>query len=106
MRRLASGVEDSPIAKRGCAPRSSRTTDRPSFRAIIARSEPLKPEPTMAISNVAFMPFHICCTRSLLGWIVLDLSAANDPDGQESKRHNQRIVQGPTNRQRRARGED
>ena len=39
-RRLVSGVEDSPIAKRGWVPRSRRTTERPSRRAMRAMSDP------------------------------------------------------------------
>src|SRR3954471_9810786 len=47
----ASGDADSPIAKRGCAPRSRSATRNPSRRAIIASSEPPNPEPTMARSD-------------------------------------------------------
>src|SRR5688572_3821604 len=54
--RLASGVDDSPIAKRGCFPFSSTVTERPSRRAIMAMSEPAKPEPITAMS-------HALCTR-------------------------------------------
>src|SRR5881397_2728176 len=52
--RLASGVDDSPIAKRGCDPRSIIATERPSRRATIAKSDPLNPEPTIATSKSAF----------------------------------------------------
>src|SRR5262245_3638178 len=40
------------MTNRGCRPRSIRTTERPSRRAIIASSEPAKPEPRMAISKL------------------------------------------------------
>ena len=50
MRMFARGVDDSPIAKRGCRPFSRRRTLRPCLRRIIARSEPAKPEPTTATS--------------------------------------------------------
>src|SRR6188768_335291 len=46
----ASGDADSPMAKRGCVPRSSRTTWSPSRRAIIASSDPPNPEPMIARS--------------------------------------------------------
>ena len=39
------------MAKRGWVPFSMSTTDLPSFRAMRARSEPAKPEPTMATSK-------------------------------------------------------
>ena len=47
----ASGDDDSPMAKRGWRPRSSRTTRRPSRRATIARIEPPMPDPTMTRSE-------------------------------------------------------
>src|SRR6187549_406330 len=47
----ASGDDDSPMANRGCRPRSMRATRRPSRRATIARIEPPNPEPTMARST-------------------------------------------------------
>src|SRR6478736_1418908 len=46
----ASGDADSPMAKRGCVPRSSRATRRPRRRATIASSEPPNPEPMIARS--------------------------------------------------------
>src|SRR4051812_7484663 len=49
------GVEDSPMTKRGCAPFSMSTTDLSSRRAIIAISDPPKPEPTIAMSKSAAM---------------------------------------------------
>ena len=47
----ASGDDDSPMANRGCRPRSRSATRSPSRRATIARIEPPKPEPTMARST-------------------------------------------------------
>src|SRR3954471_21839300 len=47
----ASGEADSPMAKRGCVPRSSSATRRPSRRAIVASSDPPKPDPTIARSD-------------------------------------------------------
>src|SRR6476469_2926752 len=46
----ASGDADSPMAKRGCVPRSSSATRRPRRRATIASSEPPNPEPMIARS--------------------------------------------------------
>src|SRR5215813_8514340 len=51
MTRFNNGEVDSPMAKRGCTPRSSSMTDRPARRAIIASSEPENPEPIMARSK-------------------------------------------------------
>src|SRR5215471_17296778 len=51
MTRFNNGDVDSPMAKRGCIPRSSSMTDRPARRAIIASSEPENPEPIMARSK-------------------------------------------------------
>ena len=48
--RFASGVVDSPMAKRGCRPRSSSATEWPCRRRISAVSAPAKPEPTIATS--------------------------------------------------------
>src|SRR3954469_23271707 len=45
----ASGVEDSPRAKRGCRCRSRRSTRCPCPWRMRARIDPAKPEPTMAI---------------------------------------------------------
>ena len=47
----ASGEADSPIAKRGWVPRSSRATRSPRRRAIIASRDPPKPDPTIARSD-------------------------------------------------------
>ena len=47
----ASGDDDSPMANRGWRPRSSSATRSPRRRAIIARIEPPKPEPTIARST-------------------------------------------------------
>src|SRR5262249_11477082 len=55
MIRFISGEVDSPMAKRGCALRSSRMTDRPMRRVIIASSEPENPEPIMARSKSLFI---------------------------------------------------
>ena len=46
-----SGEVDSPMAKRGCAPRSRSSTLSPSRRATIASSDPTNPEPAMARSK-------------------------------------------------------
>src|SRR6185503_10450616 len=51
MRMPASGDDDSPMANRGWRPRSRSATRSPSRRAIIARIEPPKPDPTMARST-------------------------------------------------------
>src|SRR5436305_13115154 len=45
----ASGVEDSPRAKRGCRWRSRRSTWWPCLWRMRARIDPAKPEPTMAM---------------------------------------------------------
>src|SRR5436305_6211865 len=45
----ASGVEDSPRAKRGCRWRSRRSTWWPCPWRMRARIDPAKPEPTMAM---------------------------------------------------------
>src|SRR5258705_9255719 len=58
MMRLASGVDDSPIATRGCFDFSNSTAERPSLRAIMAMSEPANPEPITAMSNAL-------CTRCI-----------------------------------------
>src|SRR5262245_9353179 len=47
----ASGVEDSPMAKRGCVPRSRSATANPNRRAMRANSVPPKPEPISARSQ-------------------------------------------------------
>src|SRR5450756_2385714 len=39
------------MAKRGCAPRSIKTTERPRRRHTIASKDPAKPEPTIATSK-------------------------------------------------------
>src|SRR3954447_23929387 len=49
------GVEDSPMTNRGCVPFSMSTTDLSSRLAIIAMSDPPKPEPTIAMSKSAAM---------------------------------------------------
>src|SRR5215207_7648294 len=46
----ANGEADSPMANRGCVPRSSSATRKPSRRAIIASSDPPNPDPTIARS--------------------------------------------------------
>src|SRR5687767_632159 len=51
MRMPASGDDDSPIANRGCRPRSRSATRSPHRRATMASIEPPKPEPTMARST-------------------------------------------------------
>src|SRR5262245_14768262 len=47
----ASGDADSPIANRGCRPRSSNAKRYPRRRTIIARIDPPNPLPTMAMSG-------------------------------------------------------
>jgi len=53
------------MAKRGCWLRSIRRTVRPSRRAIMAQSEPVKPEPTTARSNSAGM-----IIGGAKGWVI------------------------------------
>ena len=48
--RSAIGVEDSPMANRGCSLASMRTTRTPREARIWASSEPLKPAPMMPTS--------------------------------------------------------
>ena len=61
-----SGDEDSPMANRGCRPRSRSSTRRPRRRAIIARIEPAKPEPTTTRSQVGVTPrlLRACVARA------------------------------------------
>src|ERR1043165_4073370 len=44
------------MAKRGCWPPSSKTTERPNRLAIIAINEPPNPEPTIAMSKSVAIP--------------------------------------------------
>ncbi len=46
----ATGVEDSPIANRGCFPFSSKQTLKPDFSNANAVREPAKPAPAIKIS--------------------------------------------------------
>ncbi len=56
--RAARGVDDSPRAKRGCSPRSRRSTCRPRWTSMRARIEPAKPDPTMTISRSTSITGH------------------------------------------------
>src|SRR5262245_25064918 len=55
--RFVNGVDDSPIANRGCFPRSSMITENPSRLSTIAINDPEKPEPAIAKSYSAFKSF-------------------------------------------------
>src|SRR6187549_361288 len=62
----AKGDADSPIAKRGCRPRSMSVTRYPSRRAIIASIDPPNPEPTMARSVSGVTATHYPIADTLL----------------------------------------
>src|SRR5262249_47400335 len=74
MIRFISGEVDSPMAKRGCALRSSKMTDLPVRRAIIASSEPENPEPIMARSKSIFI-------RKITGRKIKDRKIGMPPGG-------------------------
>src|SRR5262245_59812501 len=67
----ASGDADSPIANRGCRPRSSSATRYPSRRAIIARIDPANPDPTIAMS-VASAETTLARQSTLVNYAVVE----------------------------------
>src|SRR5688572_19975679 len=69
MIKLARGELDSPIANRGCLPRSSRTTFSPMRCATMDSNDPANPDPIMARSKSGFIDEEVsndgierCCS--------------------------------------------
>jgi hypothetical protein len=54
----ASGVDDSPIAKRGCSVASINATLQPDLAKIEARIDPAKPAPMMATLTLCFISIN------------------------------------------------